>query len=54
MNQTGQVYLTHTKIRGQYALRLVIAQTYVKKHHVERVWALVQELAAKAKTESLS
>lgn len=53
LNKSGQVYLTHTKIQGQYALRLVVAQTYVQQHHVERVWALVQEVATKAKAESL-
>lgn len=47
LNATGEVYLTHTRIRGQYALRLVVAQTYVKRHHVERVWTLVQEHATK-------
>lgn len=47
LNQSGEVYLTHTKIRGQYALRLVTAQTYVQLHHVEKAWNLIQHYARK-------
>lgn len=49
LNQSGEVYLTHTKIKGQYALRLVVAQTYVEKKHIEKAWALIQQYARSPK-----
>lgn len=35
INQGGEIFLTHTKIRGQYILRMVIGQTYVKKENIQ-------------------
>jgi aromatic-L-amino-acid decarboxylase len=45
INQTGEIYMTHTKLSGQYTLRLVIAQTDVEKKHVEKAWKVIQEKA---------
>lgn len=53
LNETGKVYLTHTKVHGHYTLRLVVAQTYVEERHIKQVWTLIQEAATKAKTELL-
>ena len=36
VNQSGKLYLSHTKIRDKYALRMVIGQTYVEKKHVRK------------------
>lgn len=47
LNKSGEVYLTHTKIQGRYALRVVIAQTYVEARHVEKTWSLIQQYARK-------
>jgi aromatic-L-amino-acid decarboxylase len=41
INQTGEIYMTHTKLSGQYTLRLVIAQTDVEKKHVEKAWEVI-------------
>ncbi len=46
LNDTGKVYLTHTKIKGKYTLRLVIGQTYMEQRHVDKVWGLVQGLVS--------
>nr|WP_026210685.1 aminotransferase class I/II-fold pyridoxal phosphate-dependent enzyme [Flexithrix dorotheae] len=43
-NDTGNVFLTHTKIGGQYALRMLFGQTYVEKRHMENVWELLLKL----------
>ncbi|MGH1335330.1 MAG: pyridoxal phosphate-dependent decarboxylase family protein [Aureispira sp.] len=48
LNQSGDVYLTHTKIQGHYALRLVVAQTQVALQHIEKAWALIQYYARKS------
>jgi len=45
VNKTGKLYLTHTKLNGDYALRMVIAQTRVNRQDVEQAWALVRKTA---------
>jgi aromatic-L-amino-acid/L-tryptophan decarboxylase len=45
LNRSGKLYLSHTKLRGQYALRMAIAQTNVQQHHVNDAWALIQNTA---------
>jgi aromatic-L-amino-acid decarboxylase len=47
LNQTGKVYLTHTKLKGKYTLRMQIGQTEVTQRHVDEAWALIQEIASK-------
>ncbi len=47
LNAGGKLYMTHTKLNGKYTLRMVIAQTYVEKHHVENAWKLIRETAGK-------
>jgi aromatic-L-amino-acid/L-tryptophan decarboxylase len=45
LNMTGKIYLTHTKINENYALRMVIGQTYVQEEHIDKAWALIKEKA---------
>ncbi len=45
LNNSGKVYLTHTKINGNYCLRMHIGQTYVRKTHVDKAWKLIQKIA---------
>lgn len=51
LNDSGEVYLTHTRIDGQYALRMVIGQTYVQQHHVDAAWELIRKKAAALQDE---
>ncbi len=44
-NATGKAYFTHTKIKGQVALRVVIGQTNTEEKHVKAVWELIQDTA---------
>lgn len=44
LNDSGEAYLTHTKVHGKYTIRMVIGQTYVQKRHVEKVWMLLNKL----------
>ncbi|MFY0685536.1 MAG: aspartate aminotransferase family protein [Cyclobacteriaceae bacterium] len=46
INASGRAYLTHTKINGNYGLRLVAGQTYLKRKHIENVWKLICSTAA--------
>ena len=47
LNDSGKIFLTHTKIRGVYTLRIVIGQTTVQQRHIETAWGLLQETARK-------
>ena len=46
LNDTGRLYLTHTRIRGRYALRMAIGQTQTRERHVKAAWQTIQEEAA--------
>ncbi len=41
INQSGQAYLSHTKIRENYILRVAIGQTHVSHKHVHALWKLI-------------
>ncbi len=41
MNASGEVYLTHTRIQGKFAIRVVIGQTYFEKSNVEKLWDVI-------------
>lgn len=45
LNDSGKIYLTHTKLDGKYTLRMVTAQTTVTKGHVEKAWDLIRGTA---------
>lgn len=42
LNKSGEVFLTHVKLNGIYTLRMVIGQTEVAQHHVEKAWSLIK------------
>ncbi len=43
INASGQTFLTHTRIRGTYVIRLVAGQTYLEKEHLQEVWQLIRK-----------
>lgn len=45
LNESGNVYLTHTKLNDIYTLRLAIGQTQVTAADVARTWELIQVTA---------
>jgi aromatic-L-amino-acid decarboxylase len=45
INSSGKAYLTHTKLNGNYTIRMSIAQTRVEMDHVEKTWELIRQLA---------
>lgn len=45
LNQSGKIYLTHTKLNDIYALRMSIAQTHTQRRHVEQAWELIRRTA---------
>jgi aromatic-L-amino-acid/L-tryptophan decarboxylase len=46
LNNSGQLYLSHTRLNDELTLRLSIGQTNTEQRHVERAWQLIQEAAA--------
>ena len=51
VNSTGKLYITHTKLRGIYSLRFVVAQTQVTPEDVEQGWREIESTARKLESE---
>jgi aromatic-L-amino-acid decarboxylase len=45
LNQSGDLFLTHTKLNGKLTLRLCVGQTHTEAPHVERAWKRIREEA---------
>jgi aromatic-L-amino-acid/L-tryptophan decarboxylase len=45
VNATGEMYLTHTSLRGRHTLRMSIGQAWTQERHVEAAWRTLQRLA---------
>lgn len=43
INETHEVFLSHTKLRNQYVLRLAIGNLRTEERHVRRAWEIIQE-----------
>jgi aromatic-L-amino-acid decarboxylase len=54
LNDSGKIYLTHTKIDGKYVMRMVTAQTGVTERHVIRAWDLVRAAASSLSSQHRS
>ena len=42
VNATGEIFLSHTKLKGAYTLRLAIGNIRTEEAHVKRAWELLQ------------
>jgi aromatic-L-amino-acid decarboxylase len=47
LNQSGDLFLTHTKLNGKLTLRLCVGQTNTQARHVERAWQRIRQEAEK-------
>jgi aromatic-L-amino-acid decarboxylase len=47
VNRTGEVFLSHTWLRGRFTIRLSVGNLRTEPRHVERAWTLLQEAAAR-------
>jgi aromatic-L-amino-acid/L-tryptophan decarboxylase len=52
LNQSGHLYLTHTRLNDRLTLRMSIGQTRTEIQHVERAWRRIKEEGAAMVTES--
>ena len=46
VNATGEIFLSHTKLRGRFTIRLAIGSLRTEPRHVERAWELLRVAAA--------
>jgi aromatic-L-amino-acid decarboxylase len=46
LNASGDLFLTHTKLDGQFVLRLCVGQTHTERRHVEQAWRHIRDAAA--------
>jgi aromatic-L-amino-acid decarboxylase len=45
VNATGNAFLTHTRLRERYVIRVAVGGTYTEQRHVESLWELIDALA---------
>jgi aromatic-L-amino-acid decarboxylase len=43
VNRSGEVFLSHTRLRGRFTIRLAIGNLRTERRHVERAWQLLQQ-----------
>lgn len=44
VNAEGTIFLTHTKLKGKYTLRLAVGQTKTERRHVREAWEALQKI----------
>ena len=49
VNATGKMYITHTKLNGNYTLRLITSQTHVEPVNVRDAWNIILDKAGDLK-----
>ena len=42
VNRSGEMFLSHTKLRGRFTIRLAIGNLRTERRHVERAWVLLR------------
>ena len=45
IQESGKVFLTHTKLEDRYTIRIVLGNTNLEHHHVEKAWQFIQDRA---------
>lgn len=51
VNATREVFLSHTKLRDRYVLRLAIGNLRTEEHHVRRAWEILKKQLLEIRTE---
>jgi aromatic-L-amino-acid decarboxylase len=46
LNRSGKMFVTHTKLKGKFALRLCIGQTNTTQDHIQEAWQRLQASVA--------
>ncbi len=48
VNATGEIYLSHTRLKDRYTLRVALGNLRATERHVRRCWEVLQQAAAEA------
>jgi aromatic-L-amino-acid decarboxylase len=54
VNRTGEVFLSHTRLRDRFTIRIAIGNLRTEPRHVERAWELLRREAARLDAEEAS
>ena len=52
VNASGEVFLSHTRVRGRYALRLAVGNLRTREEHVARAWSLLTTRAGELRRQA--
>ena len=47
VNATGEIFLSHTRLRDGFTIRLAVGNLRTEDRHVERAWELLRREAAR-------
>ena len=47
VNRTGEIFLSHTRLNGQFVLRLAVGNLHTTEVHVQRAWELIREYSSR-------
>ena len=45
LNDSGELFLSSTRLDGRLTLRLSVGSTATRRRHVQRAWSLIQQTA---------
>jgi aromatic-L-amino-acid decarboxylase len=51
VNRTGEVFLSHTRLAGRFAIRLAVGNLRTEPRHVERAWEILRREATRLAAE---
>ncbi len=46
IQESGKIFLTHTKLDGKYTIRIVLGNTNLEQRHVDAAWKLIKKTAS--------
>jgi glutamate/tyrosine decarboxylase-like PLP-dependent enzyme len=52
INSNGDVFMTHTSLKGKYTIRLALGSRTTEERHVKKAWEIVQQAADEIFTNS--
>jgi len=47
VNATGEIFLSHTRLRDRFTIRVTVGNLRTEERHVARAWTLLQEEAVR-------
>ncbi|MFZ1280968.1 MAG: pyridoxal-dependent decarboxylase [Ignavibacteriaceae bacterium] len=52
INESGKIFLSHTKLKGKFTIRLTIGSIRHEKHHIKEAWELIKSLTTQLETKT--